>query len=311
MRILINFLTIFNILIPFLDIGPVSVPAILKSISFTPLYLNKKSYISINPNGSAKVKISIINDLYPNGALICEKSILKGKKYLIEYDNSYTRSSNKIKLEIISLNQTILSTISDIAVASGRSTLVGNNNQIKSDYELLSYIPDIGWSTETVTYDMFGFDKYYIPDYYHKVDVSDFKIKNPEKLGDLFSCLPSLTIKNVDGLFDDLCNSSSSTSLNLNVVKVEQDIFSFELSNTLYVDEETLKMSLTPKEGYVPTQYIYLPRDEMRRQEEFQFTFLLNEFGIDKDRVIHSITVKSVLNTLGDCHNSEYCVTNV
>ena len=84
--------------------------------------------------------------------------------------------------------------------------------------------------------------------------------------------------------------------------------YTFELKDDLYVNRETLRLSSTPKEGYVKTRHIYLPVNEMQNQSNYDCNFVMTDFGIDKDMIVHNFKLKALKNTFGDCSNSKYCI---
>ena len=137
--------------------------------------------------------------------------------------------------------------------------------------------------------------------------MTDFEILPDQISQESFSCNPALVLKNVNGVFDDIDGANSSVAFNLQLIKTE-DGYSFELADDLYVDKQTLLLSSSIKEGYVKTKYIYLPRNDMREQSNYDAYFVFEDFGINNDVVFHKFELKATKNIFGDCRNSEYCI---
>ncbi len=81
-------------------------------------------------------------------------------------------------------------------------------------------------------------------------------------------------------------------------------------ADTFYVEPSTLKMSLTPKIGYVETKYFYFPINHLDDVLNQKFIFKINQLGTMSSRM--NITFECSFNTdvhlIGDCNNSEYCL---
>ena len=159
-----------------------------------------------------------------------------------------------------------------------------------------------------VRYAFEGFEGLYAPAYYHKIQLSDFKIKLEKEDISFFTCAPTLVIRNYDGAFDGIEGSGETVTFDLKLVE-RSDGFTFALANDYFVDSETLKMYST-RQGMTTakTKHIYLPINEMRNEDKYECYFQFNDFGIDKDMVFHHFELKSEKNIFGDCNNSKYCI---
>lgn len=261
---------------------------------------------------SVSYTIRIYNDLYPNGEVLSEgKFTITGSKTFV-YDNKLTRDSNEIGIEWWTSKKktkTLLKT--HIDTFNSRTVRVNDSPyDFTSNCCYASYMPATGWRnvTEKLTFE--NFNSQYVPDFYHRVDLSNFQISCTAGFDtDLTLKNGYLLVTNLNGTFDDLQKSGKNAIIPLGIQKVK-DHYSLCFLNDMYVDQLTLRMSSSPKPGYVKTNHLYLPRNEKRNENEYEFNIKLNEFGMERNNYIGTFRYKSILNTLGDCHNSKYCVVN-
>ena len=107
---------------------------------------------------------------------------------------------------------------------------------------------------------------------------------------------------------ENLKREPETVTIPLNIIETENG-FSFAIANDYYVDPTSLKMYTDPTSSSFPkTKHIYLPRNEMKNQDKYDCYFMLSEFGIDRDLLIHHFDIKASKNIFGDCKNSQYCI---
>ena len=123
----------------------------------------------------------------------------------------------------------------------------------------------------------------------------------------LNSCNAVLSINNVGNVFSNVNGASEQVEFPLNVVK-KDNYFTFELKEDLYVNKNTLLLSSNKQTNYIKTKHIYLPVNDYQNQEKYHATIVLNRFGINNDMLFHRFELRANKNTIGDCHNSKYCI---
>lgn len=281
--------------------------AAFDTFSVSPLYLGKSStFVIVTKSLSMPFQILLTNDLYTNKVIV--EDTLKGKgTYTYTYNNQYTRSNNTITIKWQISNTWVTSNpLSLKPISETYRTLVDNQGFYSNGYINILSKGQTAWESHRVYTSFTNFDGLYIPDYYHKIKLNEFRINVNSDDKQFFTCNPSLVISNVDGVFNDIA-TTSNVEFKLKPLKTSGGI-TFGLANTLYVHKETLMMSATQKEGYVPTNHIYLPRNEMQNQGKFKAYFALQNFGLDKDFVKHNFELHALKNIIGDCQNSEYCI---
>lgn len=252
--------------------------------------------------------VTIYNDLYKDGVKIYEKKIVSSGSFKHTYNNAYTYGSyNEIELTITMFGKT--NKYRRYAnVAKGTYEYLDKNKKLIAHYD--TYRWNGNWSSGKQEFEFVNFDELYMPNFYQKIDLNDFKIKVTGLAEELFSFTGILSINNVRGMFQGLCQPGFTRVAKIPIVseKLDTGVYSIKTHQQLFVNKQTLQMSLEKGDGYLPTKYIYLPRDEMRYQNEIECSLSLENFGPDGDQISHSFTLKALTNVMGDCHNSEYCI---
>jgi hypothetical protein len=75
-----------------------------------------------------------------------------------------------------------------------------------------------------------------------------------------------------------------------------------------YVDPSTLKMSLTPKDGYKKVNNIYIPFSFLNEIEKLEMRIFINDVGLNKTDFDFPLTYYPTRNLIGECFNSDYCL---
>ena len=288
----------------------------LTKVVCTPFYLDKKmSCISLTANATktirVSIKVSIVNDLYPEGIEIGTKAFSNISTYNLEYNNEYTRpNGNSIVItQTIFKEKTIIS--HDIEAVTSNVKTVN-----ESPYEYTSLSNFYTWSSKTNKWKeskeifvMTNFEEIYMPNYYHKIDISDFKIEYKTTSGFINMRSGLLAITNLNGSFDSFEHDKKYAYFPI-VLAGTSSNYNLSFENKFYVDPMTLKMSPVPKDGYVETKNLYLPRNEKRSENNYDCMLTLDGLGQDNTKFLSRFKYKSTLNILGDCRNSEYCIAN-
>ena len=276
-------------------------------VCFAPFHLNKDSDVFVStPLKKGSVKILLTNDIYDSKEILSIPITASGL-YKYKIPSTYIRSTNKI---------TVKCTVKNIWLTSSEITMNVTRPRVKYVTENEEFVPaakfkildsDLTWSEESATYSFKNFEGIYVPSFYHKIDLNDFELGVTSFAKHAFTCNPSLVIKNVNGVFDDITGANTSAEFKLKAKQTSKG-FTFELADDLYVDKETFLLSSTQKGGYVKTKHIYLPRNEMRVQDQYDAYFVFDSFGINFDLIYYQVELMALKNTFGDCINSEYCI---
>lgn len=280
-------------------------------IVITPLIYKKVSYITVASEGTSStpstIKAYIINEQYPDGILLFSKTFSSISTYLFTYENEYTCDTNTFKF-IYSYKGGTASTLSRTVDVSTSSIKYLDDERVLKSSGVHRHVANKGWSTGNETLTFTGFDDYYIPDYYHKLDPSIFTISQEGPFTNrLILDNSNLLISNLNGVFDNLTSSTKWAQLKLKAVK-SGSTYHLEFAENLYVNPLTLKMYKTKTSDTVKTKYLFFPRNEMRSQGDYTCALSLGEFGVNRDKLVHYFTMKATLNLFGDCRNSEYCI---
>lgn len=288
----------------------------LKSLTITPLDMsNVDSPIFISYGASEKqrfvIKIDIINDLYVDGVNIFTKSATTSGNYVFHYKNTYTRIKNTIRITTSSGKigtETVVE--KEINLVSENMINLNDDDMSQSSTKYLTYSTKEGYTYRSEKLEFVNFYDYYVPDYYHKLDIRDFKIHNdPLTKLDLQTGDGYLILTNSGKGFEKLCGGKKSCTLNVEIINDGSNYYHLEFKDKLYVNKYDLTMSKTKEKDYVETKYIYFPRNGYRSQEDYNLMILLNGVGVNRDNFYLNFKFKAIQNLIGDCHNSEYCVT--
>ena len=276
-------------------------------IRISPLYMGKVTKIVIETKASkAYFDFFISNDVVTDKQFLSVSTSGAGK-HIFAYDNSFTRTSNEIYVKYSTNTSAFLrSKTVQMNICKSTSGTINDKESITSNSVVTSLIKNASWSTVNLTYNFVNFDDTYTPDYYHKIKLSDYKINIDSTYKDFLDCEPSLIIKNVDGVFNDIAKTKS-VEFPLSLKETSTGV-TLQLKDKLYVDKQTLLLSKTKKEGYVETKHIYLPRNEMRNQDKFTGYLVFQNFGIDKSLLRHDFSFNALKNIVGDCQNSQFCI---
>ena len=296
------------VLLPFVSKTKAEDPLPFESISISPFYLNKESTVVVTTKSSyLRVLLFIQNDKHTNAAVLV-KEIYEPGTYVYKYDNSYTRSKNRVFVRYSTGGTSLDTQHLDRNVPKSSYLNITNNQSLTSDESLAVLYGDMSYSLKTLTYSFSGFEGIYVPTYFHKIDLTDFQILISKEERPFFTCNPTLSIKNYENAFNKIGGETETVTIPLNIIETENG-FSFALANDYYVDPASLKMYTYPTSSSFPkTKHIYLPRNEMKNQDKYECYFMLSEFGIDRDLLIHHFDIKANKNIFGDCKNSQYCI---
>lgn len=277
----------------------------------SPLKIGEETFISIKTVTTSKegipFKVYIENEKYPDGQEIVNAS-LKNGIYSFKYNNYYTCiGENTIWFTYVS--KSMLFKQRHIAyVAESKRVSLEDDNVVKSSSNILVYTKMNGWRIINEQFEFSGFDDLYIPDYYHKLDLSDFSFTRDILYDSDFAFDATLIVSNVDGVFNDIGGPTSLVSIPLKAVKDDKNKFHLEPSINLYVDSKTLKMSDKNKEGYIKTKHLYFPINKMNEQDKYDLLIKINKLGFNYYSLTHQFSLNALINNIGDCHNSEYCI---
>ena len=291
-------------------------------------YKNKFDYIEIPPlnlpgGGSTAIKVkvsfseskihtcSIIikNDSYPSGKILYTLSRRsKSMNFTYDYDNEYTKV-NSI-LEFQATDASALSVYPEMTNYPIISPATYTPNSLVNIYY---HGKEYGWQMEREYFEFRNFTDYYVPDYYHKVDFSEFSIyREAASSTGVPYTRASVLIDNYQGIFSDIGSlQTNGTQVHVPLLLVQDDNHTchFEFKETMYVHQTTLKMSLTQKEGYVQTRQLYLPKRGMAEQENYKLQFSIVDLGGSKALFTHRMSVKAPIDTVGSSATAEYYVS--
>lgn len=312
---IIKFLSIlFSLLTPFIRIDKDSLENFQNFyIYITPLIYDNTTRIFVSGLGKGQtgfsVTIKLYNDYYPDGVTIAKNNGSSVYDKVFEYDNTYTRDQNTIEINYGTRATGLTSSRHEIPRVKAKSITLDDDHKVIEEAPNYVFSPLTGWKKFTSSYDFDGFNDFYIPTFYHKLDFSDFKVKMDQKDVNVFNCEAELYIQNYNATFYS-SDEEGYSQIPLKAVKSDNNTICFEPSIDLYVNKETLEMSLENHNNYVKTRHFYLPRNGFRNQSDYDFTIVFKNFGSGHLKLKHAFKFNALTNTIGNCINSEYCIIN-
>ena len=167
--------------------------------------------------------------------------------------------------------------------------------------------PDGSYATP---YERFMFDNfidYFDVDNYHRLIIKNQKItyacSKPYSGGTAY-----LHFVDNDRLFPDLDDRRKVPEVLIPLRIIQDGGVYFDFPSNMYVNPQSLSMSLTAKPGYMLTNYFYLPINKRSKLVDRKFTLRVKDFGHNKTSFTWDIYYTNTRDLIGDCSNSDYCV---
>ena len=184
-------------------------------------------------------------------------------------------------------------------------------NYLNSYYSILDTIvdPDDYGTVVGEAFCFNGFIDYFNIDYYYRLNIDNLYLTYVG-LRDFPTSTIYLYFDDYDGLFPDIGTGDSNSSVYIPIEAYEDENSSirFKISAKLYVNPQTLHMSLEAKPGYVLTNYFYLPVNRKQDLMNQKFSLLATSFGYNQTSFSWDIRYLTDRGLIGDCASSDYCV---
>lgn len=294
------------------NITPTKLPNDFTFIEVPPLSYTGKTNITVQGafigRQSRYCTIELFNMFYPSGKELYRVDSTGSYDFVYEYPNSYTTSDMYLRFKDSRVDKFI-----DIYPKFVEAPIINVTDDIKvvSFLNIATYSNVFGLEENFENYDFRGFDSIYVPDYYHKLDLSSFQLKVGNKTRDTFKYKSAVFyIYDPDDLFEEFAQyrTGDYIQLPLDFQLESNKYYSLRLKNPLYVNKLNLKMSFTKKDEYVETRHIYFPINQMQNVETYRFALTISDLGYNMAYISYSFTVRAFKNIVGDCSNSKYCI---
>ncbi len=151
------------------------------------------------------------------------------------------------------------------------------------------------------------FFDYFLIDTYYRLLISQYYFS--------YQYINSLTYRNAYLILPDSFNNFSYIEIDdngqivvpLSLIK-ESEKYSLSFPSTMYVNPNTLEMSLTKISGFSITPYFYLPINHLNDLSESTFTFVIEGLGCSQSNFIWKASYLVYQGLIGPCNNSDYCI---
>lgn len=152
-----------------------------------------------------------------------------------------------------------------------------------------------------------NFYDFFLIDEYYRLKMDQYKCYS--HLEESFSWIDAyIELVNPQPCFNYLCDSDGKISFPIVLINHDNQYFSLDFANYLYVNPNNYEMSLKPKIGFRQTKYFYLPINCQEQVKKQEFLITITGIGYWKTNMSWSSYVPVDVNLIGDCSNSKYCV---
>lgn len=153
-----------------------------------------------------------------------------------------------------------------------------------------------------------GFIDYFNVDNYYRLSL-DFLTIGYNCKKTYPGCNASLKFIDYSHVFPYIDNSESIPVVDIPLkTQIEGDLVTFSFPNTMYVNPNTLEMSLVARPNFKATKYFYLPHNHLPEILDQIFTLEVSDFGYSKVSFSYDIRYTNNRHLIGDCNSSDYCV---
>ena len=159
------------------------------------------------------------------------------------------------------------------------------------------------------TFNFYNFEKEQTQSYYNYLDINNFYLTysfTPKSYLPYKECY--IYLQNVNNWFSEVGTSFGQfrkIPLKLNFVNGE---YHFVLSNALYIDPTTNKMSSNYQDNYVLTNKLFLPKNGFNDVTNIRINLVVKQLGYNELTLSQNFVFDIKSNYFGNCYDSEYCI---
>ena len=268
---------------------------------------------SARNNETVKIQIWLKNDVFVDEQLVFQDTmkinigITDISRVFIFDEQLASDGANTLRFAI-----TIGRVVKSLSVDAFRKTKavirphVDGQKIYTSPYNLISMDNGI-MSKKRDDYVFSGFESLYEEEFYHHLDLSKLEIisENPFSYSKA-----TLRIKDDYGFYSRLERGLTIGYRELPLkMTLTNNVYRFSYASKLYVDPDTMLMSLSSRDGFVPTNTFFFPKQYYSQQKEIAMSIMITECGINANTIIYDFTHIATLRFVGDCRDSKYCIT--
>lgn len=178
---------------------------------------------------------------------------------------------------------------------------------LETDLIKEGYCFQLGKSENIIEKFHFEFPKegYFLDDRYYRLNL-DFLYFRYEGFS-LGEPVIRMVVNDVNNLFPYLPIDSYGKYIPFEIVDKEEKTY-FRIKGPLYVEPNSLLMSLGPREGFIPSNYFYLPRSKAKEFDGYEFSLNILQVGLAHLNLTYQLKFEVGYLMLGDCIDSDYCV---
>lgn len=285
------------------EIGPYQKGEIVYFDVYTSSNLPSKFNMSLH--------VLIDNDKAPNTLIFSsafEEYLITNKHFKVKFNTNYlSESINIIKFQLINASDRIAYSKAEIELYPFE-----NKSENIFDYRLgnydKSYFAGKITNNKTTYFDdktKFMFPKIHKESNYYRLDISNYKLLKRDDI--LVYDEAILKIHDPSGVFKYL-GSGFNKYIPLEFGKYKSTYY-LKFKNYMYVNPNTLDMSLIPRNNFIQTKYFYFPINKKDKLQNTMMRIELNGYGHLKTNLYINTKLNFEKNLIGSCQNSDFCIT--
>ncbi len=154
--------------------------------------------------------------------------------------------------------------------------------------------------------DFTNLNEYFTKNNGGQIDISEvhfeYSVSNAFRYGNAY-----LEITDYQNLFPHIGGSL----LKLIPISIMQQshLISFSINSGMYVNNVTHDMSDTPIDGYVETDYFYIPMNKEKDFIKNDFRIVINDAGFSHSEIYIPLIFYNDSQSLGFCYDSDFCIS--
>ena len=217
--------------------------------------------------------------------------------------NNYARAGITVRLGLYDTSKRIFLDYIDGHLSVKESRKI----DIDNIYGDLEYEPCLSFNDEKIE------ERFNFSNFTHLLDLETYYRLDLSSISFFYDCYKkfeadsiSLSFIDIDNLFPYIEEINGIKSVPLYIKEDNKEI-SFVFKN-LYVIKNTLEMSVINRDGFIPTNYFYLPKNKINKLQGFKFIINMVNGGVSNISFDYEVEIGISHLLLGPCSDSMYCV---
>lgn len=270
--------------------------------------------VNIQTNLPAMFRMSlhvlIDNSKTPNTLLFSskyEEYLISNKNYKIKFNTNYLiDGENKIKFQLINITDGRAYSKAEIILFPYKLVSENIHSYNDGNYLKTNYAGKITNNT-TIYYDdktKFSFPNTHYEDNYYRLNLSRYMLI--KEVGNITYDEVLLKIYDRKGAFINL-GMDFIKRIPLSFKKYN-NFYYLDFKNFMYVNPNSMQMSLIPLNGFLQTKYFYFPINQKDKLNNIEMIIEINGYGLVKTNLFIKTNLIIDKSLIGSCFDSDFCI---